>query len=216
MLKTVLEALGLTHRVCSCCGKIVSDTTQGHICNDCLSSIKPLHPINYGKLQFVSSYRMFAKYEGMLAQTLREIKFKSVLPLARILGGKIKNHLGEFLGETKPDLITYVPVHTFRFWKRGFDHNEEILKGAGVNFQRVLLRRKHSKPLARLSKDERVKVLKDAFGVRKEFIDLVESKRVLVFDDILTTGATSTSVAELLLSLGAEEVYFYFVAGERV
>jgi len=68
--------------------------------------------------------------------------------------------------------------------------------------------------LASYGKDKRSEVLKGAYRVKRERVDGIEGKKILVFDDILTTGTTCRSIAELLLSLGADEVLFYFVAKE--
>ncbi len=170
--------------------------------------------MEYRSLPCITTYRVFGKYEGLLAHLLRLIKFRSVKPLAEELGRSIDKHLKEFMEEVQPDIITFIPVHPFRYWRRGFDHNREILSAAGIDFSSVLFRRKHSRPLAGLSKEERFKVVKDSFGVKEEFIDSVHGKRVLLFDDVVTSGATSTTVAELLLSLGVKDVFFYFLARE--
>ncbi len=216
MLGRALTLLGLTEERCTFCGGGLDDPEQGYLCGECIKSIEPAHPILYEKLDFIESYRVFGSYDGVLAEAIRLIKFRSVKPLARRLGTAISRHLKEFIEETHPDLLTHVPLHTFRFWKRGFDHNEEILLGAGLNSEPVLFRKRHSRPLASYGREERLSAVKDAFGVREEFIDAVEGKRVLVFDDILTTGATSRAVSELLLSLGASEVFFYFLSREGV
>ena len=214
MLAKLLETLKLTENACRVCKEPFSPSSQGFVCEGCLQGIKPAYPIEYNALDYISSYRVFALYEEPLSEVIRLVKFRSILPLAHELGSHLSEHLGEYIEEISPDIITYIPVHLFRFWRRGFDHNREILKGAGIHTVEVLMRLKHSKPLASLSKEKRFSVVKDAFRVRKAWIDEVEGKRILVFDDILTTGATSTSVARALLSLGAEEVFFYFVARE--
>ncbi|WP_457600636.1 ComF family protein [Hydrogenivirga sp.] len=214
MLGRALTLLGLAEEFCVLCGGALDDPTQGYLCRSCLADLKPSHPLPYGKLDYISGYGVFGRYEDALAEVIRLIKFKSVKPLALRLGEALSSHLGEYISQLEPDILTYVPVHTLRFWNRGFDHNEEILAGAGLDFTGLLLRRRHAKPLARLKREERARAVKDAFGVKKNYIDYVEGRSVLVFDDILTTGATAKSVAEPLLSLGAREVFFYFVAKE--
>ncbi len=214
MLGRLLSDLGLAETACSNCGSGVEDGRQGYLCERCLGELKPHHPIDYRRLEYITSYRVFGVYGGVLAEVLRLIKFRSVRPLARILGEAVREHMGEFVEETSPDLITFVPVHLLRFWGRGFDHNREILRGSGFDFEEVLLRLRYARPLASYGKEERMRMVRGAFGIRKEYVDKLEGKRVLVFDDILTTGATSRSVAESILSVGASEVFFYFVAKE--
>ena len=214
MLGRILSLSGLSEDRCSVCGLGVSDEEQGYLCKSCLADIRPSHPIDYGRIEWISSYRIFGKYEGVMAEVIRLIKFKSVKPLARRLGEIVKEHLEEFLEEVKPDIITWVPLHPLRLWNRGFDHNLEILRGTGVRAESLLVRVRYSKPLASFGREERMRRVRDAFRVRKEMIDEVEGRRILLFDDVLTTGSTASSVAEHLLSIGAEEVFLYCVAKE--
>lgn len=210
----LLSLSGLSENRCCLCGLEVSGEDQGYVCEDCLAGIRPYHPVEYPKLEWISSYRVFGRYEGVLSEVIKLVKFKSVRPLARRLGEIVGEHLAEFVKEKDPHIVTWVPLHPFRFWNRGFDHNLEILKGTGVRAKGLLVRVRYSKPLAPFGREERMKRVKGAFSVRKDVLDEVEGKRVLVFDDVLTTGATATSIAEHLMSLGAEEVYFYFLAKE--
>lgn len=214
MIGRILELLNLTSKVCKNCGKEFEPQEQGYLCWDCVGEIKPHHPIDYKELEFVSSYKVFSLYEGSLAECIRLIKFGSVEPLARILGDRISEDLKSFIYEVNPDLITTVPLHPLRLWNRGFDHNGEILKGAGVDFEEILVRVRYAKPLASYGKERRSKVLEGAYRVRRKYMDEIEGKRIFVFDDILTTGTTCRNIAELLLSLGADKVFFYFVAKE--
>lgn len=213
MIGFLLDSLNLVERTCSWCGRYLRTAAdQGYLCGMCIKNLRPSHPVAYRRVSFVSSWKAFGRYEGLLSHALKLVKFKRVKPLARELGCAIEKHLMGFIGEVKPDLITWVPIHWRRFWERGFDHNEEILKGAGVRAEPILWRVKHAKPLASYDRKERLAVVRDAFMVEKAFLDDLEGATVLVFDDILTSGATSASVAELLLSVGVENVHFYFLA----
>lgn len=68
--------------------------------------------------------------------------------------------------------------------------------------------------MARLNREERQRAVKE-YRLKKKCMDLLEDKIVLLFDDLLTTGATAQRLAELLLSVGAREVHAYFVAREQ-
>ncbi len=214
MFRGLLGVSGLVEDRCSICDKKFIPESQGYICEECLEEIKPFHPFQYSKLGYISGYRVFGKYEGMLSEVLKLIKFKSVRPLTKSLAIRIKGHLREFYNEVNPDLFTFVPVHFFRFWNRGFDHNEEILKDTELPFESMIIRVKYAKPLISYGKEDRFKIVKDAFRIRKDWLDRIEGKKVLIFDDILTTGATSGAIAELFLSVGASEVFFYFLSKE--
>ncbi len=156
--------------------------------------------------------RTFSPYRGAMAGAIRAVKFKRVKPLLAVLGNCIREDLQHFVDEVKADLITYVPVHFFRWYSRGFDQNREILISAGIKPEKLLRRVKHSQPLAGLGRIERTRRIDGSFRLTdgKE----VRGKRILVFDDVMTTGSTAGEVLKTLKEAGAGEVYFYFLAVE--
>ncbi|MDQ7038105.1 MAG: hypothetical protein Q9N26_02740 [Aquificota bacterium] len=215
MLGRFLSSSGLAEDRCVICGAYADDPYQGYLCGNCMDGIKrdiSIRPDR--KLPQVQGFRVFSRYEGVLREIIRLVKFRRVVPLARRIGKAVAEDIGEYAELVSPDIITFVPVHIFRRWGRGFDQNEEILRGAGVEFENVLVRVKYSRPLARLSKSRRTASVRGAFRVRTRWRERIHGKRVLVFDDVITTGSTAVSVAETLTGAGASSVYFYFVAYE--
>jgi len=101
-----------------------------------------------------------------------------------------------------------VPLHKERYRERGFNQVELIfgdwLKGQGLPLERALVRTKRTGPLYKMRPAERRKSLKDAFSVAQD-VD-VSGKRILLLDDILTTGATLSACAAVLRHAGAERV----------
>lgn len=202
---------GLCEEECISCGGPIHCKDQGYFCNACIESLKPYHPVEYRKLEYVSSYRVFGRYEGVLKSLILNAKFHAHVSLARSIGKVISPYLWEYIEIINPDLITCPGINIRRYWSRGFNHAEEMLKGAGVPFIKVFKRVGLEGASAGLSKEERLKVVK-SHKLREEVIDLLEDKKVLIFDDVLTTGATITRLAQLILSVGASEVYAFFVA----
>jgi len=202
---------GLCEEECIFCGAPIYSEDQGYFCNVCLEHLKPHHPLEYRKLEYVSSYRVFGRYEGVLKSLILSAKFRANVSLARSLGKVISPYLWEYIEIINPDLITCPGVNIRRYWSRGFNHTEEMLRGAGVPFVKVFKRIGLGGISAGLSKEERLRAVK-SHKLREEVIDLLEDKKVLIFDDVLTTGATITRLAELVLSVGASEVYAFFVA----
>ncbi|AAC07809.1 ComF family protein [Aquifex aeolicus] len=208
LLGRLLDLLFLSENTCKVCQKPFKPKDQGFICEECIESIKP-HEFfeDLPEISYLEDYEFFGKYEGVLREAILFYKFNSVKPFSKIFAEKIKTHFYEYLERVKPDLVTFVPVHFFRWWTRGFDHNEEIMKHLGVAYEKVIRRVKYARPLAKYKASKRERLLKGAYKVRGN----VKGKRVLVFDDILTTGSTAKSVSKTLLESGAKEVYFYFL-----
>ena len=214
ILGRLLDSLYITEDTCTNCGKTFEPSGQGFVCDECIGEIKPYHPLEYEEKPFIAGYRIFSLYEGAIKEVIKAIKFRRALPLVEVLAGRIRGHINEYLQEIEPQIITFVPVHFWRRWGRGFDQNEELLKSLKIPFLRVLERHRYARSLARYGKSERHKIVEDAFRVKGHFLDLVEGKRILVLDDLMTTGSTAQSVARTLLEVGADSVYFYFLAKE--
>ena len=109
-----------------------------------------------------------------------------------------------------------MPVSFFRFWQRGYDQNDILLKALNAQYISIFKRIKHAKPLSlSIDKNQREHIVSGAFKVKKELVSNLEGKKVLVFDDILTTGATATQIAKILKMHAVKEVYFYFIASHK-
>lgn len=212
----LLQSLGLALSRCVSCKRSFRGWSQGFVCEDCLDSLKPYHPVDYSeRIEYVFSYRVFGLYEGVLKEVIQTVKFENSKGLALLLGKRIAPHLWEYVEELKPDVITCPSLNLRRWWTRGFNHVEYILMGAGLSCMKLFSRKDMSPPLARLSKEERQEAVL-GHHLREELVDFVEDKKVLVVDDLLTTGSTIKRLAYLLLSAGAQEVHAYFVARARL
>lgn len=208
----LLQKFGFSSGRCVVCNSPFEGSSQGFLCNSCLADIRPYHPVDYTcSIDYLTSYRVFGLYEGAIKETIHCIKFFNSKKLALTLGERIKDHIWEYTDDIKPDLVTFPSLNIRRFWLRGFNHVEYILKGAGVPYIKVFERRDINPPLARLKKDKRPQAVM-AHRLKSQVVDFLEGKRVLVVDDLLTTGSTIQRLAYLLLSVGADEVHAYFVA----
>ena len=126
--------------------------------------------------------------------------------------------LGELTGRalkrnpSLPRVIVPVPLHRRRLRQRGFDQALSIANSvARITGSKLMtglcVRRRDTPPLWPLSAPDRRRLLKDAFLCRGR-----APASVVIFDDILTTGATADAMARILRSAGADEVEVWAVA----
>lgn len=116
---------------------------------------------------------------------------------------------GSFLEEA--DVIIPVPLHPKRLRERRFNQSavlaEEIAKRTQKTYAPDLLKRiKSTVPQKGLSRKQRLNNVKNAFGIEEKNIRFVERKRIVLIDDVFTSGATLNAGAEKLLSKGADRV----------
>ncbi|MCE9624588.1 MAG: ComF family protein [Deltaproteobacteria bacterium] len=119
------------------------------------------------------------------------------------------------LEEFSPQALVPVPLGWWRRFRRGFNQShvlaEQLSREASVSLPILTgLRRKEMPPQARRGRAERLRAMRGAFRVNrpKSFRGL----RLLVIDDVLTTGATAESLAKSLLQAGAEAVQVWTLA----
>ncbi|MBQ8359739.1 MAG: ComF family protein [Oscillospiraceae bacterium] len=153
-------------------------------------------------------------YKDNVRKSIHRFKFGNARSYAgvyaRFLALRLQNTFFEPF-----DILTWVPVSGLRKLKRGYDQTELIAKALsrelGMPATRVLKKIRHTPPQSGLrdAAQRRANVL----GAYKSLPDqMLGNKRILLLDDVLTTGATASECARVLLTAGAKEVYFAAVA----
>ncbi|MCK4409161.1 MAG: ComF family protein [Candidatus Eisenbacteria sp.] len=115
---------------------------------------------------------------------------------------------------TPPDVVVPVPLHTIRFRERGFNQSEllavHLAAFVGAPARRALVRTRHTPPQARLPRQQRLAIARGTFRAAEGSAEL---GRVLLVDDVATTGATLAAASLELLRAGAKEVVCFAIAG---
>ncbi len=109
------------------------------------------------------------------------------------------------------DIILPVPLHRWRLWRRRFNQAamlaQAISRASGKPWSgSCLLRSKYSRSQVGLKSDERRKNVARAFSIAGDEVASVAGRRVLLVDDVLTTGATASACAKALKAAGAAHV----------
>src|SRR5258706_6639147 len=147
----------------------------------------------------------YGSYEGSLRKLIHLFKYERIRPLAR--------PFGEFLARALPreerfDLIVPMPLHWRRRWERGFNQAgllaREIAGRWNVPMRNVARRTRATSPQAGLTNAKRRANVRGAFSVKRG--SRLDGMRVLLVDDVLTTGASAGACARALKRAGASQV----------
>lgn len=151
-------------------------------CDECAIS-----PPRYGKL------RSIAFYQTTLQQAIHLFKFEKKNVFAKHLIQLINAHVPTDCSITEYDFILPVPIHRKRLRERGFNQATLLAKGiaqvGGVPLlTNVLVRHRHTVAQSSLDSEARQQNIIGAFEIRNP--DVIRNKRILIIDDVFTTGAT--------------------------
>jgi ComF family protein len=160
--------------------------------------------------------RSFAWYEGALRDIVVQFKYRGLHPLAKPLASYLAHAL-DGLDAGPWDLVLPVPLHRRRERHRGF--NQAALLAAqigrlrGIRVAKDCVRVLDTRPQTGLRRAERRKNVKGAFAVPHP--ERIRGRRILLVDDVLTTGATADACARALQDAGAKGVWVITLARAR-
>lgn len=191
---------------CKKCGKILGKNYRREFCNDCYEME------HYFEKGFTCAE--YGMYEKLI---VRDLKYHS----KPYFGDKLAEIMTDRLlpENLQVDLILPIPMHKSKERKRGYNQAALLAKGISrrinVPFDKTLMMRmRRTKPMNKMSPQERRDNVKDAFTLRREKVKMVKGKTILLVDDIFTTGSTLDECSRLLLDSGAEKIYMIcFAAG---
>ena len=206
---------------CICCQKHKNQSMGTHIhkklgiCTDCLKFLKefPLAPVPT-KTKHYTTVVSVLPYNETLKKAIHSYKFNNNPGYSHIFADMIITYLQKFDDKYKNkflpmfDLIVPVPLSAQRLRERGYNQSTLISKKIAEHFsiahsEKALTKIRHTKQQSLVPHNLRYKNVLDAYKADEK---IVNGKRILLFDDIFTTGGTSDSCAKALLDAKAENV----------
>ena len=183
---------------CKKCGKELENERLEY-CIDC--SVK--------KHYFKTGIAAF-KYDSMVSKSIYKFKYHNRRTYALFYGDAISKVYGSEIRRWSCDVIIPVPIHNKRRIKRGYNQAELIARELSVKLgipmdAKYMFRVGNTRPMKELDKTARKKNVEKAFKIYK---NVVKYKKIILVDDIYTTGSTLDACAKTLLEAGATEIYF--------
>ena len=205
-LKALVRLVYPVRAVCMGCGT-KAGFERDWLCEDCRQEMASrwvgVAPPPEGGLIEGAAYGY--RYGGPAAGLVRNLKYRGVARLAEPMGARM---VAAFAGlqPAHIDCVTPVPMHIRRQRRRGCNHALLLARAVAdeldLPVSDALTRTRNTRQQARLSDEERLHNLDGAFAVTGD----VTGQRVLLVDDVCTTGATANACAQALRQGGAEAV----------
>lgn len=184
---------------CLCCGIPFASSAGGdHLCADCIASRPPF-----------SRARAIGRFEATLLDAIHRFKYGHHMITGETLGRMMAEYRYPGLSPEQYEIVIPVPLHIQRLRERGFNQSLVLARNLADRHSLQLdftALKRHVRTAAQveLGRKEREKNVRGAFAVR--YPERVAGKRVLLVDDVYTTGSTLRECARMLIGAGAEDV----------
>jgi len=222
-------------RQCFCCGASAPQDFR-YFCWDCWSEIQPLQPpfcqrcgdpvagaVEHqfvcfsctGTPPFFNFARSATRYSGVIVDALRKLKYEQALWLAPDLARLLVATVHSEYHNERFDFVIPVPLHPMRRRERGYNQSallaQTLAKQLNTTFlPRVLKRIRPTISQTNLTAVNRLSNVSGAFGISKS--KKIANHKILLVDDVMTTGATVNACAKTLKKNGATSVHVITVA----
>ena len=200
---------------CVLCRKLLT-RDELDLCRECRVNA-PEYPQGKLKIQFLDSFTAIWYYEDDIRRSLLRYKFYGARHYAesygRLLAMKLLREYPDGF-----DVLTWVPISRLRKLRRGYDQVELLAKAVGreLGMEPVPTLKKIRNNPPQSGIVGQAKRRANVLGIYRMAENVqVEGKRILLLDDILTTGATAGECARVLLTAGAAEVHCAVIAAAR-
>ncbi|MFC2088868.1 ComF family protein [Calditrichota bacterium] len=160
------------------------------------SFIKNLHPKYFDEIYIIFDF------SEIFQKIIHLLKYERCISISNYFAGEIDSRFNQsFL--IAYDLIIPVPLHPVKFRERGYNQSFEILSHLQGNVRKdVLVRIKNTVSQTKLSREQRIENVNNAFFCNQSF----KGAKILLFDDIITTGSTLNACTVALKDSGCSKV----------
>lgn len=209
---------------CVFCGKIFGEKVEIEICENCMKNISLFdNTINWPSKDFYEPKYcdgsfVICEYEGIVRSSIILFKFFEKEQYFRAFGRLMAKRLATYHEQEPFDAVLAVPLHRKRLIERGYNQSEllvnEICEELSTeNISDIIIRCRNTPKQSLLNAEQRAVNISCAFELTNS--DKIRLKKILIVDDILTTGSTVEECAKVLKDGGAKSVFVAVIASGR-
>ncbi|QSX05059.1 ComF family protein [Sedimentibacter sp. zth1] len=230
-IESFLELIYPEKNICQICNIYDESINDNYICKDCYAELqKILSPFcikcnkgidynsEYGlckecirKSRYFDAIRSPYYYKGNVKKLIHDYKYCNKPYYYKLFGKLLVDYMID-IDYTNFDFIISVPLHKIKQRKRGYNQSELIAKYISKKFSipylDILKRVNNTTKQSNLSASSRQINLKNAFAIKSNrFLNTIKGKKILIVDDIFTTGTTINECSKILLTNGTSNVF---------
>ena len=145
---------------------------------------------------------------------IHHMKYEGYYKIGTLLGNKLSDTLTTKLPvlTSSCKIICPIPLHPAKLRDRGYNQTQYVAEAIAKKFSipiipDLLKRIKNTKTQTQLNNKERIENMKNAFIINPKYINLIQNKRIMLVDDIVTSGATANEATKVLRAAGARGIF---------
>lgn len=180
------------------CGRCGGEVHFGNVCKNC----------KLNNHNFVQAKSVF-NYDDDVTKVVHMLKYGGKLYLAEPMAKFMAQELATW--DISPDMITAVPLHDNREKDRGYNQSrllaENISKSVKIPYVEIADKIVDNPSQTQLGYEKRRENVKGVYKLKSNIRRKIKGKKILIIDDIFTTGATVDELSKVLLDGGASEIF---------
>lgn len=218
-------------KTCSVCGKTIAYYSNYNICSDCLKLLPKLENVSMCKRCSFPFYYSEQNcpdcknnkniyfdvlkspyiYSGAIKKLIRSLKYSRKVFLAKDLSCLLADFIFKENIDSETDFIVAVPMYGLKKFFRGYNQAELLAEAVSKIINKpvlkdIIVRKRNTKPQFKLNKQQRYKNLENMFCINKKYSNIIKNQKVLLIDDVATTGATLNECAKTLKENKAQKI----------
>ena len=196
------------------------------ICRECIEKLEKYRNNNTASNQIkvlgsTINMHFLYKYERLVRKILLKYKFDDQSYLFFMLIFLILNSPETCIFIRDYDIMMPVPLHKKRYLERGYNQTELVAKNLGEKLKisvngKILIKNKNIKPQSQKNGEDRLRDVVGVYDLNPKYAQEIVGKKVLIVDDIYTTGSTCKECAKMLIKGGAKEVGIFCIARDHL
>lgn len=216
LIKTIIDFIYPPK--CIFCNDILKIGSKDLICEKCIYDFPILDNMFFIDKNNGNTGFSIVKYNDIISQSIHRFKYNDNPEYAKIYAEIIFKYIIKYNFLSKIDCLTSVPIHHKKQKKRGFNQAELIAlhfsQLTNIPYKTLLIRTRNTLPQSQIEFNKRYENLNNAFKIKEG--ENIKNKKILIIDDIYTSGSTIKHCRDILEQNGAEVLFLTFVRAKTI